>query len=396
MKNVLRLFVIAALASVFAMPAFAQDAAAGGSAAQCTADADAMAALYKTFLANYKGTPEQQKTASETGHQYLTKYGNCPDAASKQISTFIQNWVTKYDKAVRDFACTDAVAKKDYTKAFQACQAILSAEPDNTDTVLLLAVAGYNNAVSPNQNKSLNADAAAMDRRAAQLIESGKTPTKWDPFTSRDEALSFLYYAQGVELFDSSPADSAAAFQKAAQSNGKYKRDPSTYTYLGTIYEKNELVKLVDAYKAAFPPGAAIPDEKKPQYDQMLAQIGKVQDRIIDAFARAASIMNADPKADAAKKKALMDKLTGYYKARHNDDASGLNGYIANVMNTPLMLPGQEPAPTPTPATTTGADGTGAKPAATTTTTQPASTAKPAATTGTGAKPATPAKPPRR
>jgi len=381
MKNVSRLLVIAALVAAFALPAFAQDAA------QCTADADAMAALYQKFLANYKGTPDQQKTASDTGHEYLTKYGNCPDDASKKIATFIQNWVSKYDVATRNFACTDAVNKKDYTRAFEACHAVLNAEPDNLDTMLLLTVAGLNNAASPNPNKSLNADALAVTRHAAELIESGKAPTKWwDPFTNRDEALGFLYYTQGVLLFDSSPAEAAAAFQKAAQSNSKYKRESSTYTYLGTIYERNELAKLVDDYKAAFPPGQAIPDEKKPQYDQMLAQIGKVQARIVDAYARAAAYMNADPKADAARKKAVMDKVTAYYKSLHNDSDAGLSQLIANVTSTPLMLPGQEPAP-PTPATTTtGTDGNSAKPATTPTPTPkpPVSKATPAARGASG------------
>ncbi|HST52354.1 MAG TPA: hypothetical protein VLJ61_10130 [Pyrinomonadaceae bacterium] len=383
MKNVSRLLLMAALAAVFALPAFAQDTAAGGgAAAQCTAEADAKAALYKKFLDNYKGTPPQQKTASDTGHEYLTKYGNCPDDADKKIATFIQNWVSKYDVAARNFACTDAVAQKDYAKAFEACHVILSAEPDNLDTMLLLAVAGLNNAASPNSNKSLNADALAVARHAAELIESGKSPTKWDPFANRDEALGFLYYTQGVELFDSSPTDAAAAFQKAAQSNSKYKREPSTYTYLGTIYERNELAKLVEDYKAAFPPGVPIPDEKKPQYQQMLDQIGKVQARIVDAYARAASYMNADPKADATRKKAVMDKLTGYYKALHNDSDAGLPQLIANVTSTPLMLPGQEPAPAPTtPATTTtGTDGNGAKPAST-----PTPASKPPLSKGTPA-----------
>ena len=382
MKNLTRLIIMAALIAAFALPALAQDT----TAAQCTADADAKNALYQKFLANYKGTPEQQKTASDTGHDYITKYGGCPDPADQQVAKFIQNWVSKYDVAARDFACRDAVGKKDYARAFEACHVILNAEPDNLDTLLLLSAAGLSNAASANPNKSLNADTLTVARHAAELIESGKAPAKWDIVPNRDEALSFLYYTQGVALFDSSPTDSAAAFQKAAQSNGRYKREPSTYTYLGTIYEK-ELAKLVDEYKAAFPPGQPIPDEKKAQYDQMFAQITKVQYRILDAYARAASYMNADPKADAARKKAVMDKVTAYYKATHNDSDTGLPQYVANVTSTPLMLPGQEPAPPPTtPATTTtGTDGNGTKPPTTPTpaTKPPVSKTSPAAR-GTG------------
>jgi hypothetical protein len=393
MKNVLRVLIVAAFVTVFATAAFAQDAG-GGTAAQaspCTTDVEAKAALYKKFLDNYKGTPDQQKTADDTGKEYLSKYGTCPDEGDKKIATFIQNWVTKYDKAVRDFACTDAFNKKDYARTFQACQVILNEKPDDIDTVLLLARAGYANVTSPTPNKALNADAARMARRAVELIESGKAPSKWDPFPSKDEALGFLYYSQGVYTQETSPADSSAAFIKAAQSNSLFKNEASTYTYLANIYETNELKKLVADYMAAFPTGVPIPDEKKPQYDQMVAQISKVQDRIIDAYARAAAIMKADPKADAKTRDAVMKKLTTYYKARHEDKEDGLQEYIASVLSRPLMLPGQEPTPAPVAPVTqssssavTGTDGSvkptpasGVKPAATTTTT-PASGVKPA------------------
>src|ERR1700749_1041874 len=115
MKNVLRVLIVAAFVTAFALPALAQDAAAtpaatpAAQAGPCTTEADAKAALYqKDFLGNYKGTPDQQKVAYETGKQYLSKYGNCPDEADKKIASFIQGWVAKYEAAVEEFACTDA------------------------------------------------------------------------------------------------------------------------------------------------------------------------------------------------------------------------------------------------------------------------------------------------
>ena len=397
MKNALRFLIVAAFVTAFALPAFAQDSAAPAQASPCTTEVDAKAALYKKFLDNYKGKPDQQNVAADTGNEYLTKYGNCPDESDKKIASFIQNWVGKYQQAVADFACTDAFNNKDYAKTFQACQALLKGQPDNIDIVLLLARAGYANASKQPPDKSLNADAARMSRRAIELIESGKAPAKWDPFPNKDEALGFLYYAQGVFLQETSPADASAAFIKAAQSNSLFKRESSTYTYLAGIYETTELKKLVDAYTAAFPPGQPIPDEKKAQYDQMFAQIGKVQDRIIDALARAVAYMNADPKADAIRKKAVMSKLTTYYKARHEEKEDGLPELIANVTSKPLMLPGQEPAPAAiAPTSSSAVSGTdGAmKPAGQA---QPAAAngAKPAATApSNGAKPTpTPPKP---
>lgn len=399
MKNVLRVLIVAAFMTAFALPALAQDAAAtpAAQAGPCTTEVDAKAAMYQKFLAGYKGTPEQQKAASETGKEYLSKYGSCPDESDKKITAFIQNWVTKYDKAVRDFACTDAFNKKDYARAYQACQAVLNEQPENTDIVLMLARGGYANVTATPPSTALNADAARMARRAVELIQAGKAPTKWDPFPNQEEALGFLYYAQGVFTRETDPTAAAAAFIKAAQSNSLFKRESSTYTYLADIYEKTELKKLVDQYNVQFPPNVPIPDEKKPQYDQMMAQINKVLDRLIDAYARSAAILNADPKADPKTKTAVMNTLTRYYKQRHEDKEDGLQQLIASVMNTPIMLPGQEPAPAPAATSSsavTGTDGAvkpaapavaapanGAKPAATpatTTTTTPASGAKPA------------------
>lgn len=398
MKNVLRFLIVATFVTAFATAAFAQDAAATPAAATpaqaspCTTDADAKAALYDKFLKSYKGTPDQQKMASETGKEYISKYGTCPDESDKKIASFIQGWVGKYDLAVRNFNCTDAFNKKDYARTFEACRVILNAEPDNIDTVLLLSRAGYANVTAATPNKALNGEALRMSRRAVELIESGKAPAKWDPFPSKDEALGFLYYSQGVFAQETDPAAASAAFIKAAQSNSTFKQESSTYTYLAAIYEANELKKLVDEYTRTFPPGNPIPDEKKAQYDQMFLQISKVQDRIIDAYARAYAVLKADPKADAARTKAILNKLTAYYKARHEDKEDGLQELIASVMNKPLMLPGQEPTTLPAPATSSSVSGTDGSVKPTTPATQPAATngAKPAATTtpANGVKPA--------
>jgi len=383
MKNVSRLLVIAALATAFALPAFAQTTQPTTTTAASAQDDQAKADLYNKWRTNYNGSAEQQKVAYEAGKDYVSKYGADNDAYLNAV----KKWIAKYEAATRDYDLRQSLSKKDYAKAFQIGDAWLNEQPDNLDVMLLLASAGYGNLATADapKIKNLNPDAARVVRHAIELIESGKAPTKWELFPTRDENLSFLYYTLGLVSQETSPTDAATAFVKAAQSNGNYKKDPSTYTLLANIYETNELKKLVDEYAAAFPPNVPIPDEKKPQYDQMLAQIGRVQDRIIDAYARAAALMGNDPKF-AAPKKAVMTKLSLYYKQRHNDSDAGLNELVANVLNTPLMLPGQEPAPTQSSSSTSGTDGNAAKPATTTPATNTG--AKPAVTPTT--KPTTP------
>jgi hypothetical protein len=391
MKNVLRLLILAAAVASFTLPALAQDTPAAGAPSVCTSEADAKAALYKKFLDNYKGTPEQQKVAYETAKEYVGKYGTCPDEGDKKIAAFLQKRIALYEEAVGDFEFTESFNKKDYARTFELGRARLNKQPDNINDILFLTRAGYAN-IGPGgpNNKSLNPEAARMTRRAIELIESGKAPDKWEPFPNRDEALGFLYYTLGLITQETSPADASAAFIKVAQSNSTFKREPSTFTYLANIYEVGELKKLVDEYGVAFPPNVPIPDEKKPQYDQMLAQIGKVQDRIIDAYARAAALMGSDPKY-AANKKAVMNKLTAYYKQRHEGSPdTEIQELVNNILSKPIPIPGQEPATPAAPATSSGTNGANAagtapvgQPVANPAAPAAGTTQKPAATTTT-------------
>lgn len=389
MKNVFRLLVIAALATVFALPAFAQTTQPSPTTAPSAQDEQAKADLYAQFLKLKSGSAADQKQAYDIGKQYLSKYGSPTEESDKKIVAYIQNWVNKYEAATRDYELNTSIDKKDYAKAFDIGRTWLNQEPDNLDVMLRLARAGYANVATkdaPNV-KSLNPDTIRVTRHAIELIESGKAPAKWEPFASRDEALGFLYYTLGFVSQETSPADSAAAFVKVAQSNSKLKSDPSTFTNLANVYETNELKRLVDEYNVAFPAGKEITDDQKPKYQQMLDQIGKVQDRIIDAYARAAALMGNDAKYATAKK-AVMTKLTLYYKQRHNDSDAGLQELVANVLSKPLMLPGQEPAPTPAPSSTSGTDGNTPKPSGTPAQPATGTGTKPAATPGS--KPATP------
>jgi hypothetical protein len=372
MKNVLRLLIIAALAAAFALPALAQGTPSAGAAGPCTQDADAKAALYKKFLDSYKGSPDQQKAASEAGKEYLTKYGNCPDEADKKIASFIQNWVGKYEKATVEFNCTDAV-NKNPTQAFQLCKPIIEQNPDNLKIYLMLVAAGVKNAQSG--SKSLNAEAANAARKALDLIGQGKTTDSWAPFTNQQEAAAGLHYYVGFFSLDNTPEETATQLLQAAQSNTSFSKEPSTYQLLGAAYYNGEFNKLAAQYKACCEGKEETP-ESKALYDKINYSL----DRIIDAYARAVALSGTNPKYAAITSK-VKPVLTSLYKQRHDNSDAGLNELLASVLNKPLPLPGQEPAPTSTPSSssgTTGTDGTGTTP-------------KPAATPATnpGAKPAT-------
>jgi len=393
MKNALRLIVMAALTAAFALTAFAQTAtpaqtptpAAGG---PCTTEVEAKAALYKKFLDTYKGSPEQQKAAYDTAKEYMTKYGDCPDDSDKQIAAFIQKWVGKYEAATVEFNCTKAV-NENPAQAFQACQDLMRKNPDNPKYPLMLVAAGIKNAAKG--DKSLNAQTIAQARTALKLIEEGKTTDTWAPFANAQDAPAGLRYYIGFLSWDTAPEEAATQLLKVAQSNSSFAKEPSTYQLLGVSYYNGELKKLADEYKTKYEG-----KEETPESAALYNRINAVLDRIIDAYARAVALSNGKQQYAALNAQAKT-ALTTIYKQRHEGKEDGLNELIANVLSRPLMLPGQEPAPTP-PANTSGADGAGvsgtattpasgttAKPAATPT---PANGAKPASTTTTPAKPA--------
>jgi len=381
MKNVFRIMLIAAAASLFALPAYAQ-----GAAAQTTAsaqDEQAKADLYAKFLQLIKGGAAEQKQASEVGKEYMNKYPSPATDADKQIFDYIKNWVVRYDKAVRDYEFNTSLANKNYQRAFEIGRELLAEQPDNVEVAITLARVALANASDRAPNKSLYPESLRFTRTAVQLIESGKAPAKWEaPLNNRDEALGWFYFTQGLLTAENSPAEAAGYFVKAAQANGATKNQPATYFHLGNAYVKGDYAKAVNAYRAVFPEGKEITEDLKPQYEQLIGQVNAVLDRIIDAYARAIALST---KPDQAKFKAeLTNQLTEYHKARfENSTAADVQTLINNVLSRPLPLPGQ-PVTTPAAASTTPASANAQTPA---TTPASANDTKPAAAPPNNTKP---------
>ncbi len=399
MKNVLRLLVFAALVTVFALPSYAQDAAAPTPAqtpaatGPCT-EAEAKAALYTKFRENYNKTADLQKAAYESGKEYLGKYGACTDPADVTIIKYIQNWVNKYEEATLVFNCQKA-ANETPAQAFEACKAWIAAKPDDLRPHLALVGAGIKAYTS--KDNSLNARAAAEARTALQMIEAGKTTDTWAPFANQQDTPAGLRYYIAAWSLEANPEESATQLLKIAQSGSTIAKEPGTFQLLGASVYNGEVKKMADQYKAQ-----CEGKDATRECDVLLNKINYALDRVIDSYARAVALSNTNPKYTATAT-ALRPVLTTLYKQRHEGQETGLNELIANVLSKPLPLPGQEP-PLPTPATntdgTTGAatpaSGTPAKPAGTTATPANGTTAKPAATPTPTPKPAPAApKPPR-
>jgi len=324
----------------------AQTTAAAPSAAQGQCTPEAKLAWYNEFRTIFK---TDQAKAYDLAQRYLA----CPTAPGEEsIAKYLKDtFVATIDKARRAPKVSELVYdKKDYTKSFELGKQILAEEPDNLRVLIDLAYAGYLAASS--KVDTFNGDTLNYAKKAIQLLQAGGTLENWLPYSGKDEALGYLNNTIGVLTIHKDPSEALRHLLRAAQLEGKLKKDAITYGYIGDAYQSGPYDRLSAEYNAKFKDKDETPESKL-----ALENLNQVIDRMIDAYARAVALSGTDA-ASQARKKAWMDTLTTWYKFRHKDSDAGLNELITSVMSKPL--PSE-----PTPLTTL--------PAATTTTTTPVS-----------------------
>jgi hypothetical protein len=363
MKKTIQLLSICAALAVLALPAFADDSALPtDNAAQDQCSVENKTAWYNDFLATYK--TDNQAKAYDDAKKYLACPADSNDADEAGRTAFLKKFVTLYEqlqvtgeKAKRKAQLTDLVyVKKDYAKAFDLGRQILADEPDYFQAYIDLGYAGY--AAYGANNKSFANDAATYAKKAIEMIESGRTPADWKPATGKDDVLAKLNYWLASLKQDSASSEAIPYWIKAA-SYDTFKRDVRTYYNLGFAYESPSQ-KQSDDFNKNFNGKPETPESKL-----ALENVNQVIDRTIDAFARAVALAGSDPKYKELKADA-MDRLTGWYKLRHNKSDAGLTELIAGILSRPLP-----PEPTPitslpsTPTSGTPASGPGAAPVGT-------------------------------
>ncbi|HLL74637.1 MAG TPA: hypothetical protein VK421_05185 [Pyrinomonadaceae bacterium] len=343
MKTLTRLLTVAALASLFALPSFAQDEAAAANPCESAERTE----LYTKYFEQKKA--QDQAPAFETAKQYLAKYETaCPDQYTKAVKKFHDAYAAAFGAAKQEQAFTEAVNAKDARKSFETGRQLLAKDPDRVGIYLSTASTGYNAVLPKGPNAgdaALTAETIASAKKAIELLQAGKEPkdnagkVNWGAFKSRDEALGWAHYWVGSLEKDRNAAEAAKHLIAVAQSNSTLKEEPTVYIYLAEVYEK-ERQPLADKYTATC-------KELTPECEVMLANINQVVDRQIDAYARAVSYAK-----DEARRKAWMDTLKALYKSRNNGAEDGLDAKIAAVKTTPLLIttPVTTPPPAPTPA----------------------------------------------
>src|SRR5687768_15556327 len=381
MKKLIVLFaLIASLATLAISVAGQTPAPAPAQAGGCTEEAKI--ATYTEFTASRQSDPAKAYAAAK-------KYLGCSQGED-QYTAYLNKWVAAYEKEVRKLQMGAMLYnEKKYAEALTLGKEIVATEPENLRVIIDLGYGSYLAAATLKQ-ESFNADALTYARKAIQLIESGKTPAKWEPFKGKDDTLAYLYDVVGRLSLKDSPDAALNSFIKKAQFETDLKKDPWTYYFIAAAYENGPYAKLSADYKTKFEGKDETPESKL-----ALENINQVIDRMIDAYARAVALAGNDAKYTAPKKE-WMDGLTTWYKYRNNQTEAGLNELIAGVLNKPLPpLPTPIttlPAATPTASPATGANsaaGNGTSTAAPTGTT----VAAPKTTTTT---PATPKPKPRK
>ena len=350
MKTLTRLLTVAALASLFALPSFAQDAAPAAAAAANPCEEAARTEMYTKYYTEKKNT-DNQKPAYDTAQQYLAKYETCNDQYSKAVRKFADAYaaLSGTAKNITDF--NDAVNADNYAKANASGKLLLAATPNDVRVLTLLAYRGYNLAI---KDAALAPEVIANARRAAELLEAGKTPVdatgaaSWKPFSNKDDALGWLNYYLGALQLKANPAEATKHLVKVAQAATTAKDEPTLYSFLAFAYEK-EAEPMLAKYKTF----TVENDESR----LLLANINQVVDRMIDAYARAVAFSKTP-----AQKAEFMARLTELYKSRNNNAETGLTEKIAAAKTTPLLI--TTPITTLPPATPVTGNGNGNQPVA--------------------------------
>lgn len=302
------------------------------------------AAFYTEYYYNKSkkdanGAPDAaaQKYAYEVGKEYLAKFAaTCPD----QYTASVKNFVKAYEEAIERYNLRRYAfgAAADYGKAFESGRRLLGNNPNDLPTLMTLAHAG--DAALARKNEEFVKEALLDARKAVDQIEAaGTAPASWEPYKSRDEALSNLYFHLGnLAIANQDPASAVPWLIKAAAVEGTAKNDPMTYGRLALAYQTSQLDAMQRDYNAKF---GGKPETAESRFT--LDQINQVIDRIVDSYARAVSLSGDNPRYAQAKP-IWLQSLQTFYKFRVNDAMNGFDEYVANATTRPLPAP-FEPKP---------------------------------------------------
>lgn len=329
MKSHLKLFMLGKMLAVL-LPATIAAQTPQSTPPAVTTDpctAEAKTALYAKFLANRKGTTEENKTGDqEVAFNTAKEYKKLCPADESDPAKYMAKWAGTYEVAARKTKFLNAYDTKSYAEMFPLGNQVLADDPNYVRAYVLLGIVGYQASVAG--NNALNVQSLPFAKKAIELLEAGQSPDDWKPYSGKDDALAWLNYSIG-HASKASPREALPYLLKAARYPGLFKTNPLTYERIAQAYELGYYAKQEEDYK----PFAGQPES--PEQQLALQNIYQTVDRIIDAYARAIALAGTDPKFQQGKT-AWTETVTDLYKFRNKGSDAGLTALLAGIQNKPL------------------------------------------------------------
>lgn len=265
---------------------------------------------------------EDRERAYLLSKDFLAEFGKDEkDEKVVKIKTFAESYrTTAFNKKLDEVKTAEAIA---------IGKEILAAEPENAYVTMNLAYAGFE-ALQKKKDASFGADATAYAKQTLSLIDAGKLPKTFQPFTSRAEATAFMYYIIGNFQLDADAKQAAQNFYKAVGYDSRIKTDSLPYYAIAAYYEKEYARRATDL-KAKYEAKTIADDQLKTEQ----ANLDKLIGNMLDAYARAIKYGEAEKSASAA---AWKQRFVDVYNFLKKSDA-GMNEYLTSAPNAPLPDP---------------------------------------------------------
>lgn len=255
----------------------------------------------------------------QVAHYVAEQIGNGTDPAQK--ITLAQNYLTVFNATgeadiINPYLLEGYIEAKRYDDAFAVPLATIEKYQDPLRMMIQLSAIGAD--LARQQNPKYIQQSQQLAMRAIELLEADKKPAGvtdagWSEYKAK--WLPQLYQTLAVIALISN--DSAGAKTKIMKAASLNSTDPFTYIIIGSL-DNDEYQKMAQQYKG-MPAGAA--------QDEMLKKAQAQLDQVIDAYAHAVALAEADARYQKLREQLIPD-LEAYYKYRHNNSTEGLQQLI--------------------------------------------------------------------
>lgn len=199
--------------------------------------------------------------------------------------------------------------------AFALAGEMLAKDPDDTNVLMRMTVAGADEARKKNRKY---ADVSLQyGLKAIAMIEAGKKPASVNDETWALQTGSLANLYQQTAILYLASGNTQEAKSRLTQAATLSPQDPSNFALLARLMNA-DYVSQMEAYEA-MPEGKARQDAQK--------KLEGLLDSMIETYARAAGLATGRAEYQTLLQQVIPD-LTTYYKYRHNQSTQGLQQLI--------------------------------------------------------------------